>query len=148
MALVPSLRSIIRPPPQLLSLASLFFHKHKFSIPTSSNISSSLKPKTPNPQKHDTLIFKPDERFSAANGGVQDKFESSRTIAAIVTSMGGPPGAVGIVRLSGPKAVDVVGRVFRPLKKRKRKTSWRPTTHVVEYGVVLDAQGNIVDEVF
>ncbi|XP_031256487.1 uncharacterized protein LOC116114480 [Pistacia vera] len=147
MALLPSLRSIIKPPPPLLSLASLFFHKCKLSIPTATNISSSLKPKAPNPPKHNTLVFKPDERFLAANGGTQEKFESSRTIAAIVTSMGGPPGAVGIVRLSGPKAVDVVGRVFRPLKTRKRKTSWRPTTHVVEYGVVLDAQGEVVDEV-
>ncbi|KAJ0026450.1 hypothetical protein Pint_08297 [Pistacia integerrima] len=147
MAVLPSLRSIIKPPPPLLSLASLFFHKYKLSIPTATNISSSLKPKAPNPPKHNTLVFKPDERFLAANGGTQEKFESSRTIAAIVTSVGGPPGAVGIVRLSGSKAVDVVGRVFRPLKTRKRKTSWRPTTHVVEYGVVLDAQGDVVDEV-
>lgn len=78
--------------------------------------------------------------------------ENTSTIAAIVTSIGGPPGAVGIVRLSGPSAVAIVGRVFRP-SKRKSSTSttspchWRPTSHVIEYGVVLDPNGNVVDEV-
>lgn len=79
---------------------------------------------------------------------------SISTIAAIVTSLGGPPAAVGIVRLSGPTAVDIAGRVFVPAKKKKRRFdsgsgsgSWRPTSHVVEYGVVLDSQGNVVDEV-
>ena len=75
---------------------------------------------------------------------------SSSTIAAIVTSLGGPPGAVGIVRLSGPSAVAIVARVFRPgtKKRKKRKASdWRPTSHVVEYGVVSDRHGNVVDEV-
>lgn len=77
--------------------------------------------------------------------------ESASTIAAIVTAVGGPPGAVGIVRLSGPSAVAVVGRVFRPARKKKRKSCnsylWRPTSHVVEYGVVLDPHGDVVDEV-
>ncbi|KAJ0512345.1 putative small GTP-binding protein [Helianthus annuus] len=70
------------------------------------------------------------------------------TIAAIVTSLGGQASAVGIVRISGPTAVSIAGRVFRPLKKRKRKNvSWQPTSHVVEYGVVCDSHGNVVDEV-
>ncbi|RVW65350.1 tRNA modification GTPase MnmE [Vitis vinifera] len=60
-------------------------------------------------------------------------------------------GAVGIVRLSGPEAVTIVARVFRPARRNKGKTlgsgSWRPTSHVVEYGVVLDHHGNVVDEV-
>ncbi|KAG5061359.1 hypothetical protein AAZX31_01G191300 [Glycine max] len=34
---------------------------------------------------------------------------SGTTIAAVVTSMGGPPAAVGIVRLSRPGAVSIVG---------------------------------------
>lgn len=76
---------------------------------------------------------------------------STTTIAAIVTSLGGPPGAVGIVRLSGPEAVAVASRVFRPAWKNKGKSlgsgSWRPTSHVVEYGVVSDHHGNVVDEV-
>lgn len=98
-----------------------------------------------------TLVFKKDERLVAVNGETEEKTGTFRTIAAIVTSIGGPPGAVGIVRLSGPMAVDIVGRVFRPVKKEKRKSSssgpWRPKSHVVEYGVVLDRHGNVVDEV-
>lgn len=98
-----------------------------------------------------TLVFKKDERLVADNGESEEKAGTFRTIAAIVTSIGGPPGAVGIVRLSGPMAVDIIGRVFKPVKKKKKKSSgsvsWRPTSHVVEYGVVLDRHGNVVDEV-
>lgn len=72
---------------------------------------------------------------------------SSSTIAAIVTSLGGPPGAVGIVRLSGPSAVAIVGRMFRSAKKKGKSSGWRPTSHVVEYGVVSDCHGNVIDEV-
>uniref|UniRef100_A0A803MS99 TrmE-type G domain-containing protein n=1 Tax=Chenopodium quinoa TaxID=63459 RepID=A0A803MS99_CHEQI len=76
------------------------------------------------------LILKHDERISGS-------FEKthvavSSTIAAIVTSMGGPPAAVGIVRLSGPSSVEIVRK---------------PKSHVVEYGVVVDHLGNVIDEV-
>ncbi|KAL2339875.1 hypothetical protein Fmac_007815 [Flemingia macrophylla] len=85
------------------------------------------------------LVVKRDERVEfvdeVGRGG-------ATTIAAIVTSLGGPPAAVGIVRLSGPGAVSIAGRVFRPARK-----TWRPTSHVVEYGVVLDSEGNAIDEV-
>lgn len=79
-----------------------------------------------------------------------DPIANSSTIAAIVTSLGGPPGAVGIVRLSGPCAVAIASRVFRPGVRKKRRQSfiWKPTSHVVEYGVVLDVDGNVVDEVW
>lgn len=84
--------------------------------------------------------------FGAVNS---DPVANSSTIAAIVTSLGGPPGAVGIVRLSGPSAVAIASRVFRPRKRKKRRENfiWKPTSHVVEYGVVLDPDGNVVDEV-
>lgn len=94
------------------------------------------------------LVFHKDERFVAVNGKSEEKAECLSTIAAIVTSVGGPPSAVGIVRLSGPTAVDIVGRVFRPAKRKgKSSGSWWPTSHVVEYGTVLDHQGNVIDEV-
>ncbi|KAL6596156.1 hypothetical protein ACP70R_047520 [Stipagrostis hirtigluma subsp. patula] len=70
---------------------------------------------------------------------------SPGTIAAIVTSLGGGPAAVGIVRLSGPDAVAVAGRVFRPA--RRAPAPWRPRSHFVEYGLALDAEGNVIDEV-
>lgn len=86
-----------------------------------------------------------------ADDAFDNQFQSSSTIAAIVTSIGGPPGAVGIVRLSGDKAVEVAGRVFRSAKRRRRKKDenelWQPRSHFVEYGVVVDSNGNVVDEV-
>lgn len=79
---------------------------------------------------------------------LEPEVNSGSTIAAIVTSLGGQASAVGIVRLSGPSAVDIAARVFRPLKKGKKKNlSWQPISHVIEYGVVCDPHGNVVDEV-
>lgn len=72
----------------------------------------------------------------------------SETIAAIVTSLGGGPAAVGIVRLSGSSAVEVAGRVFRPARRSGGKEgTWMPRSHFVEYGVVSDQDGNLIDEV-
>ncbi|XP_062101159.1 uncharacterized protein LOC133807043 isoform X2 [Humulus lupulus] len=146
-------------PPPAAAIASLLPYLSK---PTSTTLSilfqpSNSKPissKTPEPkQPHLTTApthlfispLHPDERVEKPrlnDGG-------SATIAAVVTPTGGPPGAVGIVRLSGPSAVDIVGRVFRRKVKRKNGSSgsWRPTSHVVEYGVVVDSGGNVVDEV-
>ncbi|KAG8047295.1 hypothetical protein GUJ93_ZPchr0008g13291 [Zizania palustris] len=69
----------------------------------------------------------------------------SGTIAAIVTSLGGGPAAVGVVRLSGSDAVAVAGRVFCPA--RREPMPWRPRSHFVEYGVAVDGDGNVIDEV-
>uniref|UniRef100_A0A8R7QA99 tRNA modification GTPase MnmE n=1 Tax=Triticum urartu TaxID=4572 RepID=A0A8R7QA99_TRIUA len=70
---------------------------------------------------------------------------SPGTIAAVVTALGGGPAAVGIVRLSGADAVAVVARVFRPA--RKDPAPWNPRSHFVEYGVALDGDGSVIDEV-
>ncbi|CAA7013362.1 unnamed protein product [Microthlaspi erraticum] len=103
-----------------------------------------------------SFLFKGDERVVGLLSNVDDddafdnvdRFQSSSTIAAIVTPIGGPPGAVGIVRLSGPNAVEVAQQVFRSAKtRRKNSDSWRPRSHFVEYGVVVDSNGNVVDEV-
>ncbi|KAG5544262.1 hypothetical protein RHGRI_016870 [Rhododendron griersonianum] len=93
-----------------------------------------------------------DERLgSSAVNPDQVVAACSSTIAAIVTSLGGPPGAVGIVRLSGPSAVSIVARLYRPTTKKKRNKGkapdWRPKSHVVEYGVLLDRHENVIDEV-
>ncbi|KAJ0241493.1 hypothetical protein HA466_0218750 [Hirschfeldia incana] len=123
---------------------------------SSSSSSPLLKPRADSSEKG-SFVFKGDERFvgllQSGKVAEDDAFRSSSTIAAIVTPIGGPPGAVGIVRLSGDKAVEVAGRVFRPAKKKRRKESdcsedsWRPRSHFVEYGVVVDSKGNVVDEV-
>ncbi|CAH2067781.1 unnamed protein product [Thlaspi arvense] len=121
-----------------------------------------LKPRAASSEEN-SLVFKGDERVVGLLGKANDafdnvdRFQSSSTIVAIVTPIGGPPGAVGIVRLSGPNAVEIARRVFRSAKKRRKKASdcsevsdsdpWSPTSHFVEYGVVVDSKGNVVDEV-
>ncbi|KAL2527050.1 tRNA modification GTPase [Abeliophyllum distichum] len=71
-----------------------------------------------------------------------------RKLSILFSSLCGLPAAVGIVRLSGPSAVSIVGRVFRPAsRKKRRRPDWRPVSHVVEYGEVLDSHGNVIDEV-
>ncbi|XP_052203210.1 uncharacterized protein LOC127808681 isoform X2 [Diospyros lotus] len=138
-----------------------------FSIPASNKLcrpfsptpkSKTLIPINPKPhaarrQEDKMLVLTKDERVGLGRSGVESEevvsARSQSTIAAIVTSLGGPPAAVGIVRLSGPSAVAIVSRVFSPAaKKKKRKASaWRPTSHVVEYGVISDRHGNVIDEV-
>jgi tRNA modification GTPase len=60
------------------------------------------------------------------------------TIAAVAT----PPGAggVGIVRLSGPDALAILGRLFAPA----RRGPWRP--YQMRYGRVVAPGGETVDE--
>ncbi|KAK4428433.1 tRNA modification GTPase MnmE [Sesamum alatum] len=130
----------------------------KLSIPFHGNLSllfcTSHKPTNPRflsmskAAKESMLVLKKDERLGNGEVSCAESVLSSSTIAAIVTSLGGPPGAVGIVRLSGPSAVSIAARVFQPMSRRRRKGSrWCPTSHVVEYGVVLDSHGNVIDEV-
>jgi tRNA modification GTPase len=151
--------SIFSPTKHNYFLSSLTIYP-KSKIPLKSIAFST----TPSPKENaHTFIFKTDDdRISGVLNETHNQhyhhhqqlmMDSSTTIVAIVTSMGGPPAAVGIIRLSGPTAVDIVGSVFRPGSRSKKKKissseySWRPTSHVVEYGVVLDSQGNVVDEV-
>ncbi|KAG6434845.1 hypothetical protein SASPL_106489 [Salvia splendens] len=79
--------------------------------------------------KENTLVANKDERLGDGEVSCAEPVPSSSTIAAIVTSLGGPPGAVGIVR------------------KRRKGVRWWPNSHVVEYGEVLDSHGNVIDEV-
>ncbi|XP_030522486.1 tRNA modification GTPase MnmE [Rhodamnia argentea] len=162
MSLVPALRCIVThlfgpsPPltPHLFVASSIL---NQFQKPLSSLLSQPQKAFATRSKAHltpkeRTLVLNNDERVGCS--GAVDEFErveSSSTIAAIVTSVGGPPGAVGIVRLSGPSAVAIASRVFRPASKSRRRSlssnSWRPTSHMVEYGLVMDFNGNVVDEV-
>ncbi|XP_020081885.1 uncharacterized protein LOC109705558 [Ananas comosus] len=97
-----------------------------------------------------TLVLTEDER-SASSKSEEDKASpESATIAAIVTALGGGAAPVGIVRLSGPTAVAVARRVFRPARssaRGPRGVSWKPKSHFVEYGFALDQKGNVIDEV-
>ncbi|XP_020571632.1 uncharacterized protein LOC110018607 [Phalaenopsis equestris] len=101
-----------------------------------------------NPSSDKTLVFTSDERFGQSDPRGGESEADAGTIAAIVTPVGGPPAAVGIVRLSGSTAVGVAARVFRPAGKRTEGDCiWRPRSHFVEYGFALDKQGNVIDEV-
>ncbi|PIN05021.1 Mitochondrial GTPase [Handroanthus impetiginosus] len=130
----------------------------KLSIPLHTNLSllfstshkptNSLRLTTSKVAKENTLVLNKDERVGNGEVSSQEPASSSSTIAAIVTSLGGPPGAVGIVRLSGPSAVSIVGQIFQSVSRKRRKGSeWLPKSHFVEYGVVLDSHGHIIDEV-
>lgn len=55
------------------------------------------------------------------------------TIAAISTPVG--EGGIGIVRVSGPEALDVAGRVFRPARGRPLEER---RSHTVAFGHVVD----------
>ncbi|CAD6245018.1 unnamed protein product [Miscanthus lutarioriparius] len=104
----------------------------------------------------DTLVLPGDER-SPSPSRLPDQLRpdygggggggAPGTIAAIVTSLGGGPAAVGIVRLSGPDAIAVADRVFRPAGARRASAPWQPRSHFVEYGLALDADGSVIDEV-
>ena len=59
------------------------------------------------------------------------------TICAISTSSG--IGAISIVRITGPEAIDIVDKVFSGNLKNKE-------THTIHYGHIID-NGNVVDEV-
>ncbi|KAI3883653.1 hypothetical protein MKX03_016335 [Papaver bracteatum] len=128
-----------------------------FSSSTTNHKSQTLNPHV-SLTSNKNSVFPKDERLSGDTDNVNDEpsIESSlSTIAAIVTSIGGRLGAVGIVRLSGPSAVTITSRVFQPWRRnnnnKKKKDSslikWKPRSHLVEYGLVSDLRGNVVDEV-
>lgn len=69
--------------------------------------------------------------------------------------VGGHNGSVAIIRLSGPQAVAVSSEVFRPGPVRSSSVPsepdtgpvFKPKTHRIYYGHVLDESGTVVDEV-
>jgi len=65
----------------------------------------------------------------------------SQTIAAIATAPG--PSAIGIVRLSGPRAVDCVSALFRPADGRPL-SDHPPRTLVL--GALYGADGRVLDQ--
>ncbi len=66
---------------------------------------------------------------------------SDPTIAAIATPPG--PGGIGVIRMSGDQALDVLKLVFTPKNIEKSFTS-----HHFSYGVITDpATGQMIDEV-
>ena len=62
------------------------------------------------------------------------------TIAAVATAPG--PGAIGILRLSGPEAVSAAAALFRPADGRPLEEH-RP--HSLVYGDLLGPGGEVID---
>lgn len=81
--------------------------------------------------------------FSAVGGKGDEKLEPD-TIVAVATAPGS--GAVGVLRLSGPEAVEVADRVFRPLHGRRALAE--TGSYRMRHGlVVAPGTGRAVDEV-
>jgi tRNA modification GTPase len=72
--------------------------------------------------------------------GLMNHSDPADTIAAISTPLG--EGGIGIVRLSGPEALPIARRLFRPRKKRRR---WQ--AHRLYLGHIVDPGQGVVDEV-
>ena len=68
-------------------------------------------------------------------------YAEEETITAIATPTG--QGGIGIVRISGPRTVEVVGRLFRP-----KKATTRLQSHRLYLGHLVDPHsGEVLDEV-
>jgi tRNA modification GTPase len=65
-----------------------------------------------------------------------------KTIAAISTAMSAS--GIGIIRISGPEAIEVIARVYRS-KGGKKKIKEMPT-HTIHYGYIYDEE-ELIDEV-
>lgn len=68
--------------------------------------------------------------------------DTRTTIAAIATAMS--PSGIGIIRISGPQAMDVISRIYG--SKGGRKKIKEMSSHTIHYGYIYD-EGQIVDEV-
>lgn len=70
------------------------------------------------------------------------------TICALATPAGG---AIGIIRISGSRAIDTADRIFRRKGKREAAQAGgclaSAGTQTVHYGTIADADGNVIDDV-
>lgn len=70
------------------------------------------------------------------------KQEQEETISAVCTALG--EGAIGIIRVSGEKALAVGEQIFKAASGKKLAAY---TSNTLVYGHVLDTDGSVVDEV-
>lgn len=82
----------------------------------------------------------PEERWAVEN--MENRLMTTDTIAAIATAMGNS--GIGIIRISGDRALEVADRVFRP--KKQGKTLSGAKSHTIHYGFVCDGE-EVIDEV-
>ena len=74
---------------------------------------------------------------------MKTQFSDTDTIAAIATPMG--PGAIGIVKISGPLCLDIFHKIFKPA--RAHSSNKYPQSHKLYYGWIIDQNGEKIDEV-
>lgn len=74
------------------------------------------------------------------------------TIAGIASGMGG---GIGIIRISGPDSIYIVGHIFRTKKfldssaceQWDEKYLEKKESHTIQYGFIVDQYGEVLDEV-
>ena len=71
-----------------------------------------------------------------------EKYENE-TIAAIATALS--DSGIGIVRISGEKAIYIVDRIFRAPSGKRILT--KVQSHTIHYGYIVDKEENVIDEV-
>ena len=67
---------------------------------------------------------------------------NNNTICAIATA---PGGAIGIIRISGPKAINIADRIFRPVGSTLSLSERKAYT--LAFGNIVNANNDVVDEV-
>lgn len=67
---------------------------------------------------------------------------TSDTIFANASGMGS---GISVIRVSGPRAIEIADRIFQPKKKNKKLSDEK--TYTMHYGHVIDENDHIVDEV-
>ena len=67
------------------------------------------------------------------------------TIAAISTALG--EGGLGVIRISGARALSIGDQVFRPRKRIEGPYLSQAASHTIHYGHVVDVNGEVLDEV-
>lgn len=95
------------------------------------------------PQSHEGLFTNPHGSIRMNPGGTTASLMLEDTIIAIST----PPGCggLGVVRISGPKALPIARKIFRP--RRLRWKSLQPRAFIL--GEIFDAEKrSIIDEAF
>lgn len=70
-------------------------------------------------------------------------FVKTDTIAAIATAMS--DSGIGIIRVSGDDAINIVDKIYRSAKNDRVLTKY--DSHTIHYGFIVDKSGTIVDEV-
>lgn len=67
---------------------------------------------------------------------------TSDTIFANASGMGG---GISVIRVSGPRAIEITEHIFKPKKEDKKLSDQK--TYTIHYGHIMDEEDHIVDEV-